>query len=44
MAYVADLTPPGERASAFGKLSAAFGIGFLVGPSLGGVLGNLGIM
>jgi DHA1 family tetracycline resistance protein-like MFS transporter len=41
MAYVADVTPPGERASAFGKLSAAFGIGFLVGPSLGGVLGNL---
>jgi len=40
MAYVADVTPPSERASAFGKLSAAFGIGFLVGPSLGGVLGN----
>jgi DHA1 family tetracycline resistance protein-like MFS transporter len=41
MAYVSDVTPAGERASAFGKLGAAFGIGFLVGPSLGGVLGNL---
>ncbi len=41
MAYVADVTPAGDRAGAFGKLSAAFGIGFLVGPSLGGVLGNL---
>jgi DHA1 family tetracycline resistance protein-like MFS transporter len=41
MAYVSDVTPAGERASAFGKLSAAFGIGFLVGPSLGGVLGNI---
>jgi DHA1 family tetracycline resistance protein-like MFS transporter len=41
MAYVADVTPSSERASAFGRLSAAFGIGFLVGPSLGGVLGNL---
>ena len=41
MAYVADVTPAGNRAGAFGKLSAAFGIGFLVGPSLGGVLGNL---
>jgi DHA1 family tetracycline resistance protein-like MFS transporter len=41
MAYVSDVTPASDRAAAFGKLSAAFGIGFLVGPSLGGVLGNL---
>lgn len=41
MAYVADVTAPRDRAAAFGKLSAAFGIGFMVGPSLGGVLGGL---
>jgi len=41
MSYVADVTPAGSRASAFGKLSAAFGIGFMVGPALGGVLGDL---
>jgi DHA1 family tetracycline resistance protein-like MFS transporter len=41
MAYVADVTPPSDRAGAFGKLSAAFGIGFMLGPALGGVLGDL---
>ena len=37
-AYIADVTPPDDRAKAFGLLGAAFGFGFLVGPALGGVL------
>jgi len=41
MAYVADVTPLRKRAGAFGQLSAAFGIGFMLGPALGGVLGDL---
>jgi len=40
MAYVADVTLPRERASAFGKLSAAFGLGFMIGPALGGLVGQ----
>lgn len=39
-AYIADLTPPDRRASIFGKIGAAFGIGFVLGPALGGVLGD----
>ena len=42
-AYVADVTPPQERAKAFGMLGAAFGIGFLVGPAIGGALGNINL-
>jgi len=42
-AYVADITPPQQRAKAFGMLGAAFGIGFLVGPAIGGALGNINI-
>jgi len=42
-AYVADITPPHERAKAFGMLGAAFGIGFLVGPAIGGTLGDINI-
>jgi MFS transporter, DHA1 family, tetracycline resistance protein len=42
-AYVADITPPHERAKAFGILGAAFGIGFLVGPAIGGTLGDINI-
>lgn len=38
-AYVADVTPPEKRAAGFGMLSAAFGLGFVAGPALGGVLG-----
>ena len=38
-AYVADVTPPQERAARFGMLGAAFGIGFIVGPAIGGLLG-----
>ena len=40
MAYIADVTPAEKRAVAFGQISAAFGIGFVVGPALGGLLGN----
>jgi DHA1 family tetracycline resistance protein-like MFS transporter len=40
-AYVADVTPPEGRARMFGLVNAAFGIGFMVGPALGGVLGDL---
>jgi len=41
-AYVADVTPPEKRAASYGMIGAAFGIGFVVGPALGGVLGSLG--
>jgi DHA1 family tetracycline resistance protein-like MFS transporter len=38
-AYIADVTPPEKRAQRFGYLGAAFGLGFIVGPALGGFLG-----
>jgi MFS transporter, DHA1 family, tetracycline resistance protein len=38
-AYVADVTPPEARAARFGLLGAAFGIGFVLGPALGGLAG-----
>jgi DHA1 family tetracycline resistance protein-like MFS transporter len=37
-AYVADVTPPQDRSRALGLLGAAFGLGFICGPMLGGVL------
>jgi DHA1 family tetracycline resistance protein-like MFS transporter len=40
-AYVADITPPEQRAKSFGLMGAAFGIGFVVGPALGGLLGHI---
>ena len=40
-AYIADVTPPEKRAQAFGMLGAAFGLGFIIGPVLGGVLGEM---
>ena len=40
-AYVADVTPAEKRAGAFGMIGAAFGVGFVLGPALGGVLGDL---
>jgi len=39
-AYIADVTPPDGRAKAFGVVGVAFGLGFVVGPALGGLLGG----
>lgn len=38
-AYIADVTPPEERAGKFGLMGAAFGLGFVLGPAIGGLLG-----
>lgn len=40
-AYIADVTPQEHRAAAFGKIGMAFGIGFILGPALGGWLGEI---
>jgi DHA1 family tetracycline resistance protein-like MFS transporter len=40
-AYVADITEPEKRAGAFGRIGAAWGLGFVLGPALGGVLGGI---
>jgi MFS transporter, DHA1 family, tetracycline resistance protein len=40
-AYIADVTPAEKRAAQFGKLGAAFGLGFIIGPALGGLLGSV---
>jgi DHA1 family tetracycline resistance protein-like MFS transporter len=40
-AYIADVTTPEKRAGAFGMLGAAFGLGFILGPALGGILGSI---
>jgi DHA1 family tetracycline resistance protein-like MFS transporter len=40
-AYIADVAPPEKRAAAFGMIGAAFGVGFVLGPALGGLLGNI---
>src|ERR671914_2403212 len=42
-AYVGDVTTPQTRAKAMGMLGAAFGIGFSIGPALGGVLGHYNV-
>lgn len=39
-AVIADITPPAKRAARFGLIGAAFGIGFILGPSLGGILSD----
>jgi MFS transporter, DHA1 family, tetracycline resistance protein len=40
-AYIADVTSPERRAAAFGLLSSAFGLGFVLGPAIGGLAGNV---
>jgi DHA1 family tetracycline resistance protein-like MFS transporter len=40
-AYVSDITRPEERGKAFGLLGATFGVGFILGPVIGGLLGHL---
>ncbi len=42
-AYIADTTPPEKRAQSFGLVGAAFGLGFVVGPVLGGALGSVNL-
>src|SRR5262249_34853079 len=39
-AYVADVTPPEKRAAGFGMIGAGFGVGFVLGPAIGGLLGQ----
>ena len=40
-AYISDLTPPERRAAVFGRIGAAFGAGFVLGPATGGLLGDI---
>jgi MFS transporter, DHA1 family, tetracycline resistance protein len=40
-AYIADVTPPEKRAAAFGMIGSAFGLGFMLGPAIGGIVGNI---
>ena len=42
-AYIADVTPPQKRAQAFGMVGMAFGIGFIVAPAVGGLLGEINV-
>ncbi|MFC2952120.1 TCR/Tet family MFS transporter [Marinicaulis aureus] len=39
-AYIADISPPEKRAANFGLIGAAFGVGFIIGPGIGGFLGE----
>src|SRR3984893_6201823 len=41
MAYMADVTPRERRAAYYGMLNSAFGVGFVLGPASGGLLGNI---
>jgi DHA1 family tetracycline resistance protein-like MFS transporter len=41
-AYIADISTPEKRAQNFGMIGAAFGLGFIIGPMIGGVLGKYG--
>ncbi len=40
-AYIADITPPEKRAARFGLISVSFGVGFVLGPVIGGLLGSI---
>jgi len=42
-AYIADVTPEDKRAGAYGMISAAFGVGFVIGPAIGGLLAVHGL-
>ena len=42
-AYVADITPPEKRAQRFGLLGAMLGLGFILGPAIGGILGDINV-
>jgi DHA1 family tetracycline resistance protein-like MFS transporter len=42
-AYITDVTPPEKRAKQFGYLAASFGMGFIIGPAVGGFLGNINL-
>ena len=42
-AYIADVTPPERRAAGFGIVGAAFGVGLVIGPALGGYLGHVSL-
>jgi DHA1 family tetracycline resistance protein-like MFS transporter len=42
-AYIADVTPPEKRAQGYGLVGAAFGLGFVIGPAVGGLLGQVNI-
>ena len=42
-AYIADVTEPDQRAGRFGLLGMAFGVGFILGPAVGGLLGGIGL-
>lgn len=42
-AYIADISTPEKRAQNFGMVGAAFGVGFIIGPMLGGILGHYGV-
>jgi len=42
LAYVADITPPEQRGQYFGKVGAVTGVGFILGPLIGGLLGQFG--
>ena len=42
-AYIADVTPPEHRAKSFGLIGAAFGLGFIIGPLIGGWLGEINL-
>lgn len=41
-AYIADISKPEDRAKNFGLIGAAFGLGFILGPALGGIVGGFG--
>jgi DHA1 family tetracycline resistance protein-like MFS transporter len=42
-AYIADISEPEKRAQNFGMIGAAFGLGFIIGPLIGGVFGHIGV-